>query len=132
MPAPKHPHWLLRRADQTVVAGMVVVCLLAIGGWIIAQGGLRQRMLEVDQVEPQCVQFQVDVNAADVPELIQIPGIGDVLATRIVESRQKDGPFADLDDLRRVRGIGPKTLERVRPYLLPMPEKSNVAGVRRQ
>jgi competence protein ComEA len=131
MPAPKHPHWLLRRADQTAVAALVLLSLTAIGGWIVYQGGLRQRMLEVDQVEPQYVQFQVDVNRADVPELIQLPGIGEVLASRIVESRQKDGPFADLDDLRRVRGIGPKTMDRLRPYLLPMPEKENVAGVKR-
>jgi competence protein ComEA len=131
MPASKHPHWLLRRADQTAVAGLVLLSLAAIGGWIIAQGGLRQRMLEVDQVEPQYVQFQVNLNEADVPELIQLPGIGEVLASRIVESRQKDGPFADLNDLRRVRGIGPKTMEHLRPYLLPMPEKENVAGVKR-
>jgi competence protein ComEA len=131
MPAPKHPHWLLRRADQTAVAGLVLIGLAAIGGWIFAQGGLRQRMIEVDRSEPQCVQFQVDVNKAEVPELIQLPGIGEVLAGRIVASREKDGPFADLDDLRRVRGIGPKTMEHLRPYLLPMPGKTNVAGVKR-
>jgi len=130
MPAENHPHWLLRRADQTAVAGLVLCSLVAIGVWIVAQGGLRQRMIEVEQVEPQCVQFQVDLNKADVPELIQLPGIGDVLAARIVESRQKNGPFADLNDLRRVRGIGPKTFDRLLPYLLPMPEKSNVAGVK--
>ena len=131
MPTPKHPHWLLRRADQTIVAGLVLVSMAAIGVWILVQTGLRQRMIEVDQVEPQYVQFQVDVNQAELPELIQLPGIGEVLASRIVESRQKDGPFADLDDLRRVRGIGPKTMEHLRPYLLPMPGKSNVAGVKR-
>jgi competence protein ComEA len=131
MPTPKHPHWLLRRADQTVVAALVLVSLTAIGGWIVVQGGLRQRMIEVDQTEPQCAQFQVDINRADVPELIQLPGIGEVLASRIVASRETSGPFADLADLRRVRGIGPKTFERLRPYLLPMPEKANVAGVKR-
>jgi competence protein ComEA len=117
MPDPKHPYWLLRRADQTAVAGLVLFSLVAIGIWIIVQGGLRQRMVEVDQVDPQCVKFQVDVNKADVPELIQLPGVGEVLAGHIIESRQKDGPFANLDDLRRVRGIGEKTLDRLRPYL---------------
>jgi competence protein ComEA len=131
MPTPKHPHWLLRRADQTAVACLVLFSLGAIGAWIVVQGGLRQRMLDVEQSEPQFAQFQVDVNKADVPELIQLPGIGEVLASRIVESREKEGPFADLDDLRRVHGIGPKTFDRLRPYLLPMPGKTNMAGMKR-
>jgi competence protein ComEA len=127
MSTPEHPHWILRRADQATVAGIVLLCLAATGGWIAVQSGLRQRMLEVDGVEPQCAQFQVDVNKAEVPELIQLPGVGNTLAERIVESREKDGPFADLDELRRVKGIGAKTFERIRPYLLPMPGKSTVA-----
>ena len=59
---------------------------------------------------------------------MQLPGIGPTLAKRIVESRQAAGPFADQDDLRRVRGIGPKTMEQIRPYLRPMPDSANVAS----
>ena len=70
----------------------------------------------------------MDINSADWPELLQLPGIGETLAHRIVESRQSRGPFADNDDLRRVRGIGPKTLEQIRPYLRPMPDSKSVAG----
>jgi DNA uptake protein ComE-like DNA-binding protein len=44
-----------------------------------------------------------------------------------VESREAEGPFADLEELRRVRGIGPKTLERIRPYLRPIAAAENVA-----
>ena len=51
-----------------------------------------------------------------------MPGIGEVLAHRIVEDRALNGPFLELDDLRRVRGIGPVTLEKMKPFLLPMPE----------
>lgn len=130
MPDSKHPHWILRCADQTTVAALVLVSSAAIGIWVVAQGGLRQQMIEIDQVKPQTVQFQVDLNKAEVPELIQLPGVGEVLAGRIIEFRQKNGPFADLIDLGRVHGIGPKTLERLRPYLLPIPGKSNVAGMK--
>ena len=56
------------------------------------------------------------------PELAELPGVGETLARRIVEVRRERGPFADHEDLRRVRGIGPRTLERLRPYLLPMAE----------
>jgi competence protein ComEA len=51
---------------------------------------------------------------------MQLPEIGEALAKGIVESREQDGPFASHDDLDRVRGIGPKTLERIRPYLRPV------------
>jgi competence protein ComEA len=57
-----------------------------------------------------------------------LPGVGESLARRIVESRGALGRFADLDELRRVRGIGPKTLERIKPFLRPLPETGNVAG----
>ncbi len=73
-------------------------------------------------------QFQVDVNSAGWPELSQLPGIGEALARRIVESREQQGPFADHQELRRVRGIGPRTLERISPFLRPMPQTANVAG----
>ena len=56
-----------------------------------------------------------------------LPGVGETLARRIVESRSEAGPFTELEALRRVRGIGPKTLERIRPYLRPVPSAANVA-----
>jgi len=129
MSAPfRHPRWLLRRADQVAVAALVVVALAAMGGWWMAQGGWGGRLIEIDRAEPLTARFQVDINTAEWPELVQLPGIGPTLAKRIVQSRKTEGPFADQDDLRRVRGIGPKTLEQIRPYLRPMPDSSNVAG----
>ena len=125
---PRTPYWLLRRADQATVAVLVVVALASSVGWWIAQGGPQGRMIEVDRAQPQSASFQVDVNQADWPELTQLPGVGETLADRIVESRETEGPFLDHDDLMRVRGIGPKTLDRLRPYLLPMPGGSELAG----
>lgn len=59
----------------------------------------------------------VDVNAATREELVAVPGIGETLAGRIVEFRSKNGPFQRVDDLLKVRGIGEKSLEKLRPYL---------------
>jgi competence protein ComEA len=53
---------------------------------------------------------RVSINAADPRLLETLPGIGPALAARIVAAR----PFHDVDDLLRVRGIGPATLERLR------------------
>ena len=55
----------------------------------------------------------VDINRASEDELRALPGIGGVLAARIVEAREREGPFASLDDLRRVRGLGRAKLERL-------------------
>jgi competence protein ComEA len=123
-----HPHWLLRRADQAAVAILVVAALAATAGWWLLHGGWQGRLIEIDRAEPLVARFEVDINAADWPELMQLPGVGPMLARRIVESRRTDGPFADHDDLSRVHGIGPKTLERIRPYLRPMPKSGDTAG----
>lgn len=58
----------------------------------------------------------IDLNHATLDDLEKLPGIGPVLAKRIVAERQKQ-PFAKVDDLRRVSGIGPKTLEKLRPHV---------------
>ena len=122
------PHWLLRRADQVAVAFLVGLGLAATAGWWISQGGLRGRTLEFDSAPAQSVPYVVDVNSASWPELAQLPGIGETLARRIVESREQQGPFSDPADLRRVRGIGPKTLQRIEPYLQPTANRESVAG----
>jgi competence protein ComEA len=58
----------------------------------------------------------VDVNRAGLEELKTLPGIGPTLAARILEVRQQK-PFASVEDLRKVRGIGPKILEGLRPFV---------------
>ncbi|MCY3545261.1 MAG: helix-hairpin-helix domain-containing protein [Gemmatimonadetes bacterium] len=56
----------------------------------------------------------VDVNRASVAELDRLPGVGPVIAGRIVAEREEGGPFSSYLDLQRVRGIGPVTVERMR------------------
>lgn len=59
------------------------------------------------------VQRPMDINTAESTELASLPGIGPVLARRIVEEREVRGPFRSIDDLRRVRGIGPRLLRQI-------------------
>jgi competence protein ComEA len=59
----------------------------------------------------------LDLNRASEADLVLLPGIGPSLARRIVESRSADGPFPDVEALDRVRGIGRRTVERLRPLL---------------
>lgn len=55
----------------------------------------------------------IDPNTASSDSLMKLPGVGATLAKRMIEGR----PYESLDDLRRVNGIGARTLERIRPHL---------------
>jgi competence ComEA-like helix-hairpin-helix protein len=63
----------------------------------------------------------VDVNSAPVEELQKLPGIGPALAQRIVSFRETHGDFKEPGDVCSVRGIGPRTLDRIRAYLVVRP-----------
>lgn len=57
---------------------------------------------------------KVNLNTATLDELQELPGIGPVLAQRIIEYREINGPFQSVDDLLNVKGIGPSLLDKIR------------------
>ncbi len=60
---------------------------------------------------------RVDLNGAGAATLAEVPGIGPILAERIIAVRRRDGPFDALDQLLDVAGMSPSRLEQARPYL---------------
>ena len=56
----------------------------------------------------------IDLNTASARDLEALPGIGPVMAERIIAHREANGPFSSTDELDDVAGIGPKTLESIR------------------
>jgi competence protein ComEA len=118
-PPEPSPFWL-RAPDQPVIAAAVLVGLSVLAYLWIAQGGPDGRLIDIERQPSREVPFQLDINTADWPELALLPKVGPTLAQRIVESRRDHGPFDSIEDLRRVRGIGPKTLDGMRPYLKPL------------
>jgi len=120
-------HPLLRRADQAVIASLTAAAIVGAAVWWVRAGGLRGELVVIDDAAPLDYRFLVDVNEAEWPELAQLPGIGPVLARRIVDSRAADGDYRTVDDLERVNGVGPRRLEEMRRYLLPLPEDAQVA-----
>ena len=90
----------------------------------------QRRTIEIDAPPPaatdahRAIDETLDPNQAAWYELSRLPGIGEVMAKRIVALRNEirdnnptHRPFQTADDLQAVRGIGPKTAEKLRPYL---------------
>jgi competence protein ComEA len=60
---------------------------------------------------------KIDINRAEPWLLEALPGIGEVLAQRIVDYRGENGPFKIIEDLLQVSGIGPATFEKIKDYI---------------
>jgi len=59
----------------------------------------------------------IDLNVANVKELQELPGVGQVTAQRIIDMRQKSGRFRRVEDLLAIRGISQKKLDALRQYV---------------
>ena len=80
---------------------------------MLLAGGLSRSEPDGSGIAESITQLRIDVNSADVRELSLLPGVGPVLAQRIVSNRERLGDFGSVDDLARVHGVGPKTIERL-------------------
>jgi len=61
---------------------------------------------------------KLNLNLANKREFLALPGIGPMLASRILMDRQEKGPFPSVEALTRVKGIGMKKLEKIRPLVI--------------
>jgi competence protein ComEA len=103
-PRPKADLGLLNLAAPLTDGTQVLVPVAGPPGAVPATGG-----------EPgSSADGLININSASETELETLSGIGEVLAATIVEYREQNGPFASVDDLEDVSGIGPATLEEIR------------------
>lgn len=107
----------LTRGDLRFLA-VTGALLLGLSGvhWALLSG-FGQREIEVHRLPERRFEFQVDVNRATWVEWMQLEGIGELTARKIVADREQRGPFRSVDEVVRVPGIGVKTLARIRDYL---------------
>jgi competence protein ComEA len=128
-------HFWLTRRDQAVFAACCTILLVLFAIHWVRLTNWSANPVEIERLPSQANDFRFDVNEATWVEFRQLDGIGEALAHRIVEDRARNGPFQSIDELRRVRGIGPKTLERIRPWLTirkggRMKDESNQNGTK--
>ena len=114
-----------RRGDAVVAVGLAFLAL----GAVVARAGCAVEGVPAPSREPATAAtpftpllFGPGLDPSLAPaELWQaLPGIGPSRARAIVEARAR-APFCSLEDLLRVRGLGPKTLARLRPWIAPRP-----------
>jgi len=105
---------LIERADvvTTLLTIIIAVNLIHVGFVLSSPDRSPQRQ------RVGAVRFITNVNTAPASEISLLPGIGPALAQRIVLDRETNGPFGSLDDLGRVRGIGPKTIIQITPLVV--------------
>ncbi|MCX8103865.1 MAG: helix-hairpin-helix domain-containing protein [Candidatus Bipolaricaulota bacterium] len=99
----------LKKSDQ-----LVLVCVIvAILGPVLATRATLAPETQLAQLVKRLTE-PLDLNTATLEELIDLPGIGPVLAQRIIEYREAHGGFQTIEELLQIRGIGPKRLEQLR------------------
>jgi competence protein ComEA len=63
----------------------------------------------------------IDLNAATLEQLEQLPGVGSSTAKAIIQFREKSGPLKRVEDLLAIHGISQSRLEKLRPYVIVAP-----------
>ena len=78
------------------------------------------RVLKENTTQPVSILIpdkKININTAYASDLQLLPGIGEVMAERIVEYRERSGGFKSSEDLKKVKGIGEKKYEKIRVYI---------------
>lgn len=117
--------------ENIVIAALSVFCLAGIfvlrgegrrppAGILIEENAFAAEltMSEVEDILRERRRF--DINTADARTLKTVPGIGPVLAENIIRHRERNGGFSSLSEIREVKGIGPRMLERLEEYIFPL------------
>ncbi len=99
---------MYRLAARTVV---LVALLVGAQAWLVAQ---KAQPAKGDSGATPAV---VNINTATVEQLDALPGVGAKMAARIIEYRQKNGPFKKIEDLMNVKGIGEKAFLKMKNQL---------------
>ena len=74
-------------------------------------------------IERARIPGRIDVNTAPIEELTKIPYVGDKRARQILKYRSEEGAFKTIEQIQEIYGIGPKTFQKMAPYIWAGPTK---------
>jgi competence protein ComEA len=92
------------------------ICLVALALAVAVGAALAAEADDAGTADGAAV-LRIDINKASAVELTAIPGVGNALAQRIVAFREKEGPFRRVEDLLKIKGIGEKSFQKMRPHV---------------
>lgn len=107
----------LKGRDQQLFAAVVIVALIALLTYCGRTGHWGAESIELERQPAQDLSYRIELNSASWVEWSQLPGIGPVLGKRIVDEREGHGPFSNVEDLTRVRGLGVKRISAIAPFI---------------
>ncbi|MDB4439696.1 helix-hairpin-helix domain-containing protein [Planctomicrobium sp.] len=107
----------LTRSDQIFLVVIVVVCVGLFGAKHSRHFFSTTETIEVHRLADQTALFQIEINSATWVEWMQLDGVGELTARKIVDDRELHGPFEGIAEVTRVKGIGPATIAKMEPYL---------------
>jgi comEA protein len=102
------------KRKEIIVFILLIIVLLAINTANVIR---RERLRQSTAMIVEEGQIQLPLNSVSAAELCDLPGIGPVLAERIIAYREQKGAFKSLEELKRVKGIGDKLYSKVFPYV---------------
>lgn len=120
MTGSQHSKSVFAARHQPLVAILLVAGIFGAGIFFLLKRIERGRLEDVDLLSKQSLFYQVDLNHAQWPELVVLPGIGEKLAKSLVNHRTRLGPFRKHEEILNVHGIGEAKLASLKPYLLPI------------
>ena len=85
--------------------------------WVVLLGVGSAPVFSQDASSNASEAVRVNLNTATVEELVELPGVGQAVAARIVAYRETNGGFGKIEEIMNVRGIGEKTFLRLRPLV---------------
>lgn len=110
----------MNEREKVVVIFLASALIVGVGlNFFKAVKHSRTKVSEVRLLtEEESSEVGLDINRATVEQLEALPGIGPVIACRIVEYREKHGRFKTVKDLLNVSGIGPKRLAAIKDFVI--------------
>lgn len=111
------PLLLIPTSKERKMNARKLVLSLLVAASMIVPAGFTLTAAQAAASQEQVVTGKISINTANAEMLTEVPGIGPKTAGKIISYREEHGAFKTLEDLQEVKGIGDKSLAKMKPYL---------------